>query len=115
MFSGFQPSGYQHSGYQIVEVDLITLGGGYSYAPAYQRYREEEYQRKTLAEKRAALQQIEDEIAQAELAALEAAREMALIALQDEINRLRMERAWLMRQIDDEEAVIVLMLASPLH
>lgn len=122
MFSGFQPSGHQHSGYQIVE-NIEIIGSGWEHIPSYQK---PEYQRKTLEEKRLELQRIDEEIAQAEQAKLDklatediaaenVMRELTMIALQDEINRLRTERVWLMRLVDDEEAIMALLLTMPLH
>lgn len=94
-------------------------GGRESFVLPYQRYQAEQYD---LEQKRKELQRISDDLAEAEskkqqalaeAAALEAA---ALEAnLQEEINRLRMERDWLMRQIDDEEAILVLMMSRPFH
>lgn len=127
MFSGFQPSGYQHSGYQV-------LGGGGDwhggYVHPYQKYREEEYQRDA-AKKRADLAKIDSELAQVKerrkreeialsqrkLGETEHAAELAALEvfLQEEINRLRTERVWLMRLIDEEEAILVLLLGLPLH
>lgn len=107
----------------------VLLGGGdrYSYTSPYSRYQEEEYQKKTAAAKRAALKAVEDELAEAErqrkkqlARARELVTEKALAKLAaqeaktlDEINRLRMERAWLIRRLDDEEAVLILMLSLP--
>lgn len=109
---------------------VILLGGGpgnpHHYHAPYSAYKEAQY----LAEKRAELERIDDEIAQAEhrrLAALKraqaklvaekAAKKLAATeaTLQKEINRLRIERVWLMRLIDDEEAILVLLLSQPFH
>jgi hypothetical protein len=104
--------------------------GRSTYVLPYHKYREEEYQRSVI-ERKAELERVEQELALAEerkreeeiaLAkrqldeAVYAAELAALEArLQDEINRLRMERVWLMRLIDDEEAILVLLLSGPLH
>lgn len=109
---------------------VVLLGGGpgkkhHSYLTPYSKYREEEYKR-SIAEKRTSLAEINKEIADAEALkqdelraarlALNAAEEAALEAqLQEEINVLRMERVRLMRLIDDEETILVLLLCLPLH
>lgn len=107
--------------------DDVTTSGGWGYVHPYQAYREKEYERQTAEEKRQALQQIEDDLRDAELAKQEqlaearaqekAAFEMAALEaqLQEEINNLRMERDWLMRLMDDEEAIFVLLAMQPFH
>lgn len=114
--------------------DLVLLGGkAYDTLPHYQKrpyYNySKEYERLELAEKHAELRRIDDELATAEraqqakateyakLEANNAAKELAALEaqLQEEINRLRMERVWLMRLIDDDEAILVLLLSSPLN
>ena len=111
--------------------DPELLGGkDYSYTTPYSRYREEEYKRRTAEEKRAVIEEIDDKIAEAEsrrLAAIKRSKARLLaenaaiklaaleVTLQEEINRLRIERAWLMRLIDDEEAMLVLLMSLPFH
>lgn len=136
MFSGYQPSGYQHSGYQLVEsvVGDILLGGGpgdeyHRRHKSYEHLREEDFH-KRLAERHARLELIDDEIAQAEerkkiahqravskLVAKNAAKKLAALEarLQEEISRLRNERVWLMRLIDDDEAMLVILMSMPFH
>lgn len=106
---------------------VATGGWGAGYVHPYQAYREKEYERQTAEEKRQALQRIEDDLRDAELAKQEqlaeartqekAAFEMAALEaqLQEEINNLRMERDWLMRLIDDEEAIFILLAMQPFH
>lgn len=116
---------------------LVLLGGGpgreredYIYNPDVFRHKQEELKRKTLEEKRLELKRIEKELAESEGAKQEklamakekfraknAAKKLAALeaSLQEEINRLRIERVWLMRLIDDEEAILVLLLTWPLH
>jgi len=125
-YSAVQRSSTQRTSTQIKggsEVDNGWLGGGY--IPAYQKYKNEEYQRRKIAEDLAKLKRIDDEIAEAErkrLEALEArnkekiakreAKKQAALeaALLNEIGRLRIERAWLMRLIADEESILVIMM-----
>jgi hypothetical protein len=110
------------------EPDNGWLGGG-AYVAPYDKYREKQ-RLLDIAEAKKELLRVEREMAEAEQARLkaledaqrvESARNAALMAaaleasLQEEINRLRMERAWLMRWIADEEAVLVLMLSSPFN
>lgn len=111
--------------------DPLLLGGG----PGYRRYKSyaelrEEYELRTAEEKRVELKRIDEEIAEAEkrrLAALRRSKAKLLAEkaalrlvklesdLREEINRLRMERVWLMRMIDDEEAILVLLCSLPFH
>lgn len=131
MFSAFQSNAFQNNAFQIGR-GSSTDGGGkpYNYQLPYHKYREDELQRQRLAEKRADLKRVESELAQAEadrqkklasakkrLEAKNAAKQLAALEaqLQEEINRLRNERIWLMRLIDDEEAMLVLLLSLPLH
>ena len=107
--------------------DVLLGGGGYSYHSPYRQYQEREYEKKTAEAKRQALSDINREIAEAEkLRKLQLAKaerlktEKALAKLAaeeirtlEEISRLRMERAWLMRLIDEEEAILVLLMTMP--
>lgn len=116
----------------LIDNGLLGGGGGeheYSYHQPYSTYKEAEH----LSRYRETLRQIDEELALAEKQKQEAAmrlveaeaakrqknaaRELAALeaTLQEEINRLRMERVWLMRVIDDEEAILVLLLTWPLH
>lgn len=105
--------------------DGIELLGGkaYLYASPWQKHkkeieqREEETARKLaqaehqLELKRAEARQRADELRQNEILAQELHQlEVSMIA---EINRLLMERAALVRRIDDEEAALVLLLSMP--
>lgn len=112
-----------------------TLLGGkaYGYRTPYSQHEEEEYQRKKLENTHAELQRLDNEIALSEREQREAREKLAqaseqkrqkkaakeLVALeaslQEEINRLRMERVWLIRRIDDEEAILLLLLSLPFH
>lgn len=135
MFTAFQPNAYQNNAYQIGGNGTGLLGGGpsdyeYSHQLPYQRYAKEEFRRKELAERKAELGRIEEELALKEREAQEAsdnlvkareikrqnkeARRLALLeaVLQVEIDRLRLERIMLMRWIDDEEAILVILLSS---
>jgi hypothetical protein len=125
--AGFQLVAFQTS-IGSGEPDNGWLGGG-GYVRPFDEYRDR--QRKLeIQEAKKELERVEREMAEAEKARLkaledaqrvESARNAALMAaaleasLQEEINRLRMERAWLMRWIADEEAVLVLMLSSPFN
>jgi hypothetical protein len=112
----------------LIVVSTLELLGGKAYDTLpYQRHAyynyDEKYERLKHAEKHAELRRIDEELAAAqrrkdeELQAKLAAEELAALEaqLQEEISRLRTERAWLMRLIDDEEAIFVLLLSSPLN
>ncbi len=111
-----------------VEQDNGLLGGkAYSYQSPYDRLREEEYQKKKLAEKYAQLKRAEQELKEAEAERkrqiakaqrLKTERALAKLAAEElatlqEIDRLRMERAWLIRLIDEEEAILVILMTLP--
>lgn len=128
MFSGFQSNAFQGNAFQIVRGTRQPEVSGFGYPMPYFEHREREYQREKIIKRRAELKRIEDEIAEKEKWRLEAINqerrvtkqktvELTAIAnqLQEEINRLRIERVWLMRLIDDEEAILVLLLSWPLH
>lgn len=83
-----------------------------------------------IAKKRVELAQIENKISEAEkrklaaqkrakakLLAEKSAKKLAALeaSLQEEINVLRIQLVRLMRFIDDEEAILVLLLSQPLH
>lgn len=87
------------------------LGGGPGYVSAYQR---EQERREINEARRLELKRIEDELAKAEQEKLLAAERLEA-SLQEEINGLRTERARLIRLIDDEEAMFVLLMARPFH
>lgn len=93
------------------------LGGGL-YLTDHQRRREEEYRRKQLATNEAKLEQVDEDLAKKEqeqkdlLAKSKAKRKAKKLAAQeqallDEINRLRMERVWLIRRINNERAILI--------
>lgn len=113
---------------------LVLLGGGpgeeyHRRHKSYGELREDSIQQR-LAGARLELKRIDEKIAEdearrlaaqkrakAKLLADKAAKKLVALeaTLQEDINRLRMERVWLMRLIDDEEAVLVLLLSWPLH
>lgn len=121
------------SEFSLSQVSTLThtttapSGGWYIYPTP----RVEAFRNLRLSEKRAELRKIDNELAlrareekrledKKALAAhieakLEAQKIEEIEALKQEINRLRMERVWLMRLIDDEEAILVLLLGAPLH
>lgn len=126
----FQSNGFQTNAFQSINgtssPSVALLGGkAYSYKTPYTSYREEEYQKQKIAEQKNNLRLIEQQIAEAERKRLEAlaeskrerlarkaAKELAALEamLQGEINRLRIARAWLIRRIDDEEAILILIM-----
>lgn len=125
-YSAFQSNAFQRDAFQIVSGIVESTAvptrrdkDEYSYHPYL-----------AIAEKRAEVKRIDTEIAETErkklaahkrarakLMAEKAAKKLAALeaTLQEEINRLRIERAWLMRRIDDEEAILVLLLTQPFH
>jgi hypothetical protein len=100
------------------------LGGGgplrkhhnYSYIAPYQKYREES---EALDRERASVEReaedrrkkLSEEIEQTEI--LSRQLDALDIRTREEINRLLAEKAALVRRIDDEEALLVLMLSNP--
>lgn len=131
-YSGFQSNAFQSNAFQVkrsaVTPNNGLLGGGadiYHHHRPYDTYREQEYHRKIAADK-AELKRVENELAENErnrakaladktLAKKKAARQLALLEarLQEEISRLRNERIWLIRRIDEEEsALVILMMAK---
>lgn len=126
-YSGFQRNAYQRNAFQIKTGGVVTpdiTGGGFIYQTATDRHKEEQYQHSKIAQHREELQRVDDELADAarkqqEIAdnlskrqAKKAAKQLAALeaSLQGEINRLRIERVWLMQRIDDEESILILML-----
>jgi hypothetical protein len=102
--------------------DVELLGGG-GYVRPYQKYREEEYQRELIRKQQAELKRIDEELAEAERAKLaleaqrkakrKAAAKAALIAQQEEeISRLRIQRAWLMQRIRNNQLALAFLLAA---
>lgn len=133
-FSAFQSNAFQSNAFQIIRSsvtpsnDVILLGGGpgrereeYVYNPDAFKHQQERLQLQKLAEEHRKLQLLNDEIAEAErkasennekLKAKKSAKKLAVLeaSLQEEINRLRMERIWLIRRINDDEAILILMM-----
>lgn len=122
-YSGFQSNAFQNNAFQIKAGANGWMGGpidGYTYKTPYQTQRELEYKRKIAANK-LKLKRVEEEIAEAErkrlqdLAELRAKEEAAEFAaleamLQEAINLLRLERAELIRLIEEEEAILVILM-----
>ncbi len=134
--SAFSSAAFSTSAFSISAFDFGSTpptppaGGGsgnpnYHYKTPYSKLREEEYHRKILTEQREELNRIEYELAEAERSRQEqlakiavkrmaknAAKKQAVLEarLQDEINKLLAERAWLIRQIDDEECLLLIMM-----
>lgn len=131
MFSAFQANAFQANAFQIVssggtppEEEIVGRG---EFVHPYQLLKQDEYKRRakehreSLAQLDAQLQAVErqellaqQQAEQAEAARLDELKEIEA-TLREQINRLRMERAWLMRIIDDEETAMVLLLSMPLH
>lgn len=103
------------SGNTPPEPDDGLLGGG-GYVPGHQKHREE-LQRNKLAEKQAKLNALNEELAERQrlldAQAKEDAEQAAIEAmLQEEIRRLRIERALLMHRINEEETILVLLIMA---
>lgn len=130
MYSAFQSNAFQSNAFQIVRKSSAApvTGGGFIYQTAGQQHRNE--QAKILRE-RERLRLIQEELERLEAGRAEAKRlqqrqqlqawqerklNEALIleaGIQSEIDRLRDQRALLIRRIDDEEAALVLLLSLP--
>mgnify|MGYP000599983267 CR=1 FL=1 len=130
--TSFQPDAFQSDAFQIEIIDeeeVILLGGGpggtWHHHDQYADYKEKEYQRNKAANLQADLKRVDDEIANKqrrleleradELEAAAILQEADLLEQQimDEINKLRIQRAWLMQQLDDEEALLVISMMRP--
>lgn len=96
--------------------ELLGGGPGYNYVSIYHR----EQERRA---KQDALEQLNKEIAVIEReekplikkAKRNTEAEIRLLALRDEIIALRLEREALIRMIDDEEAIFILLAATPFN
>ena len=94
------------------------LGGGGYYHGYYDKHASLSYR-----EKRDYLQELIDEISASEQkekpltkkAKRNTEAEIKLLALRDEISMLRLERNMLLRMIDDEEAIFILLASTPFH
>src|ERR1700743_259216 len=76
--TGFQSFAFQSAGSQKViptPSAVPTRPDYYHYSSAHSKYREEEYQRQLIAEQRAELRRIDEELAEAERQRLEAIAE----------------------------------------
>lgn len=141
--SGFSTSAFSTNAFDFGSISpspapapspgVVLLGGGPGYERPYRGYVSAEQRRneyESALERRLELQRIEDELAEAERQRLAAQKRAAAAllaenaairvaaleaALQGEINRLRMERDWLIRRLDEEEATIALLMSLPLH
>ncbi len=114
MATAFQSSAFQNDAFQI---DLVTGGwGGGGFVSASELYRDEKAKRDALAEINKEIAVIErKEKPLKRKAKRNTDAEAALLALQVEINALRLEREALLRMIDDEEAMFVLLAANPFN
>lgn len=118
---------YWYQSYQTLRSDLQPIpatidrpSGGW-----YERdYRQEAYQRELIREQQEELRLVEQELANKErekqrLESLKKAKKKAaeeraalLLLMEQEISRLRQRQIWLMRQIEEEEALLVLKMAA---
>jgi len=114
MDTAFQSSAFQNNAFQIDDAVQPTAGL-FQY---YDKYIEQERKAKLDA-----LEELNKEIAVIERkekplvkkAKRNTEAEIKLLALQDEINALRLEREALLRMIDDEEAIFILLAAQPFN
>jgi len=122
-YSAFQRNAFWHKNYQIAIAApaapaVPTQDSGRRRA-SYQENRQE-YQQKVA---KVELRRVDDELAEAErkrleaIAAQEKAKKKAAlklaalqVSLEEEISRLRIERIWLMRWIDEQEAMLILLM-----
>lgn len=119
--AGFQTFAFQTVGNSSAPIvtTVAPSGGWYEH-----NHREEAYQRELIREQQSELKRINQELAEAEaekqrLEALKKAKKKAaeqraaLLLLQEqEISRLRNERIWLMRQIDENESLLILAMMA---
>lgn len=128
-YSAFWHQAYWYQGYQTIRSNVANAtqevsGFGYKFPNPYREHKDAEYRREKARKQQAELKRVDDELAEAErekqkLATLKKAKKKAaeeraalLLSLEQEISRLRTERIWLMRRIEEEEALLVLSVAS---
>jgi hypothetical protein len=128
-YAAFWSQGYWYQGYQTVPSQSAAQshevsGFGYKFPNPYREHKDAEYQREKVRKAKAELDRIAKELASAEaeqkrLESLKKAKKKAakdraafLLLQEKEISRLREERIWLMRQIQEEESLLVLMLMA---
>ncbi len=127
MFSGFQSNAFQNNAVEIVSTNTGLLGGKayfgkdhYSYSTPHQKHKDElealakkiaEQERLKLLSEEKLLQESNDN----KKAAKQVIKQAALEAkqAQDEINRLLMMRAELIRRITDEEEALIVLFSLP--
>lgn len=107
-FSAFQTSGFQRNAYQIITTPVAQVSG-FGWKDPYREYKEKEYQREKIAKRKAELTHVEVKIAEEEVKLPHVEVDLRPLLL-EEISRLRIERDWLIRRIDEEETILVLMM-----
>ena len=132
-YSAFQWNAFQWNAYQIARAETITGGGKPSddistHIPHYQRYVNEESQREKIKKEKTDLERLESVLREAERKKDLAAESKKLaeqtnkikrsIELEnlereylEEINRLLMVRAELIRRIKEEEVLLIILIA----
>lgn len=128
MFGAFQSNAFQLNAFQILagrpEPERVVPGGYVWHAP-YHKYKDEEQKREQIRRDKTELERLEAVLAENERKKLLAAQSLAeakaakakerLARLEreyiDEINRLLMVRASLMRRIRENEGLLIVMLA----
>ena len=120
----FQLSFGQRNAFQIPSAVAATVGDSYTYAPTYQKYQVEERQREKIRKEKSDLDKLQSVLAENERKRLLAAESklladaenaMRLAALEQEylqeIDRLLVVRADLMRRVRQSEETLIMMMA----
>lgn len=118
-YTAFWHKAFWNKAYQIAHQATTTVPSSGGWGNAYKVYSEQQRQREKIRKSQAELKRVEQELAESNrlLAEDKANREAADHAvfeakLQEEISRLRNERDWLIRRIDEDEAILVLLLVA---
>lgn len=114
----FDSNVFDSNVFDVGAAEDTVLGGGpgYNYVSIYHREQERKARQKALEELNKEIVIIErKEKPLIKKAKRNTEAEIKLLALQDEINALRLEREALIRMIDDEEAIFILLAATPFN
>src|SRR5574343_704263 len=123
-YAAYWGKAYWYQSYQTLRSNVQFTDNGWlgGYISGSDKHREEEYRRDIIRKQQAELKRVQEELAEAErekqrLASLKKAKKKAaeekaaLLLLQEqEISRLCQRQIWLMRQIEEEEALLILLM-----
>lgn len=106
----FQSNAFQNNAYQISQTAQVSgQVSGFGWKDPYREYKEKEYQREKIAKQTAELTRVEKKITEEEIKLPLVEADLRPLLL-EEISWLRIERARLIQLIDEEEAILVLLM-----